>query len=108
MKIKPKKIFNFILTCLFILFLSLYIASENGYYEYKNKERAEFTEEKMKQFEEDIKSGKRVDINDYLTKETQRYDNKVTDFGNKLSDIIDNSMMNAIEKSFSAVDKLIN
>jgi len=39
MKIKPKKIFNTIIFCLFILFISLFFASESGYYEYENKEK---------------------------------------------------------------------
>ena len=107
MNIKPKKIFNTVIFCLFILFLSLYIASEAGYYEYQNKEKKEFTEEKMKQFEEDVKSGKQININDYLDDNNKIYYNKITKLGNKISDIINYSMMDGLEKTFKAVEKLI-
>ena len=38
MKIKPKKIFNTIIFVLFTLYISFYIASVSGYYEYEKKE----------------------------------------------------------------------
>ena len=107
MKVNPKKILNTILLCLFILFVSLFIASSNGYYEYPNKETTKLTEDKIKQFEEDIKAGKKIDINNYLIKENKNYDNKVTKLGNTLSDIIDYSMMDSLEKTFKFVEKLI-
>jgi len=107
MKIKPKKIFNTIIFCLFILFISLFFASESGYYEYENKEKTKLTQKKIKQFEKDLNEGKKVDLKNYLTKETYNYDNKVTKIGNKLSDIIDFSMIDGLEKVFSFVEKMI-
>lgn len=107
MKIKPKKIFNTVVFSLFVLFVSLYIASSSGYYEYQNEQKTEFTEEKIKQFEEDIKQGKRVDIKNYLTTNNKNYNNKVTKLGNTLSDIIDYSMMNGLEKTFNFFERLI-
>lgn len=107
MKIKPKKIFNTCIFCLFVLFVSLYIASNAGYYEYQNKEKVKFTEEKMKEFEEDLKLGKKVDIKDYLTSNTKNYDNKVTELGLTLSDIVNNGIINGLEKTFRLVEKLI-
>ena len=107
MKINTKKLFNSIVFILFTLFVCLYFASSNGYYEYQNKEKTELTKEKIKQFEEDIKNGKKVDINNYLTKETKNYDNKVTKLGNKLSDIRDYGMMDTLEKTFNFFEKVI-
>lgn len=107
MKIKPKKIFNTIVFCLFVLFVSLYIASSSGYYEYENKEKSKFTEEKMKEFEEDLKKGKKVDIKDYLVNETKKYDNKVTDIGLALSDALNSGISTGLEKTFKFVEKLI-
>ena len=107
MKIKPKKIYNTVMLCLFVLFVSLYIASETGYYEYQNKTKAQFTEEKIKQFEEDIRNGKEIDIKNYLAQDVKKYDNKVTKLGNALSEIVDGGIMNGIEKTFSAIEKLI-
>ena len=107
MKINPKKIFNSIIFSLFILFLSLYIASSTGYYEYQNKENKQFTEEKMKEFEKDLKEGKKVDLKDYLSKEYKNYDNNITKLGNSLSDFINDGMLNGLEKTFGLVEKLI-
>ena len=107
MKINPKKIFNTIFLILFTLFVSLFIASNTGYYEYQNNEKTQFTEEKIKQFEKDLKNGKNVDIKKYLTNESKNYDNKVTKFGNKVSDIIDFSMMDTLEKTFNFFEKFI-
>ena len=107
MKINPKKVFNTIIFSLFILFVSLYIASETGYYEYENKEKVKLTEEKIKQFEKDIEEGKRVDIKNYLVSNRKNYDNKITKLGNSLSDFVDYSMMESIEKTFKMVEKLL-
>ena len=99
MKIKPKKIFNTIMFVLFTLYISFYVASVSGYYE--------MTEEKMKEFENDIKNGKKVDIKDYLTDNKVKYDNKVTEIGNTLSDLINNGITGSLEKTFKVVEKLI-
>ena len=107
MKIDPKKIFNTIMLCLFILFISLYIASETGYYEYETRKKQVFTEEKIKEFEEDVKNGKKIDIKDYLEDTTKNYDNKITKFGNTLSDIVNYGMIDGLEKTFKFVEKLI-
>ncbi len=107
MKIKPKKIFNTVLFCLFVLFVSLYIASEAGYYEYQNKEQVKFTEEKMKEFEEDVKNGKKVDLKDYLTTTEKNYANKVTELGVTLSDFVNNGIIKGLEKTFKLVEKMI-
>lgn len=107
MKIKPKKIFNTIIFSLFILFISLYVAASNGYYEYKNMEKMQLTNEKMKQFENDLKEGKRVDIKDYFKEDNKIYDNKITKIGNTVSNFIDNSVMKGIEKTFGYFEKMI-
>lgn len=107
MKIKPKKIFNTIIFILFTFYISFYIASVSGYYEYEKKAESEMTEEKMKEFEKDIKNGKKVDIKKYLTNNSKKYDNKVTDVGNALSDIINNGITSGLEKTFKIIEKLI-
>ena len=107
MKINTKKIFNTIMFILFTIFVCLYFASNNGYYEYQNKEKSELTKAKMKEFEEDVKNGKKVNLKDYLTKKNKNYDNKITKLGNKLSDVVDYSMNNGLEKTFNFFEKII-
>ena len=55
MNLKSKKIFNTIIFSLFTLFISLFFASNTGYYEYQNNQKKTITEEKMKEFENDLK-----------------------------------------------------
>ena len=59
------------------------------------------------EFEKDLKEGKKVDIKKYLTDNTKKYDNKVTDIGNTLSDMINNGISGGLEKTFKVVEKLI-
>ena len=51
-----------LLGVLFVLYISLTIAIQAGYYEAKLGEKTTITEEAIKQFEEDVRSGKDVDI----------------------------------------------
>lgn len=107
MKINPKKVFNTTIFILFTIFTCLFLASSSGYYEYQSKEKSKLTEEKIKEFEEDLRKGKKVDLKNYLTLEKKNYDNKITKFGNVLSNFIDYEMMSALEKTFNFFEKLI-
>ena len=46
-------------------------------------------------------------VKKYLTDNTKKYDNKVTDIGNTLSDMINNGISGGLEKTFKVVEKLI-
>ena len=56
--ISYKKIFHGFIWLLFFSFLVLYFAQAGGYYEDLNNKKASLTEEKVKQFEKDVKEGK--------------------------------------------------
>ena len=62
---KRYKIFKYVFVFLFIIFMTLYFSQLTGYYEYRNYQKMVMTEEQIKQFEQDIKDGKEVDIKDY-------------------------------------------
>lgn len=104
---KPKKIFNACLFCLFAIFLSIYGASKAGYYEYENKKQKNLTEDAIKKFEEDIAKGKNVNINDYLVDDVKHYDNKITDIANKVSDTFYGAITKGLEGSFKLAEKII-
>ena len=70
-----------LLGILFILYISLTIAISTGYYEAKLSEKTTITNEAIRQFEEDVRNGKNVDINDYLTDNYQDYSNQTTKAG---------------------------
>ena len=79
------KVFYIILSILFIIFLIIFISTNSGYYEYKNNQKTIFTEEKIKEFEKDIKEGKNIKINNYLKDDSKNYSNRLTDIGDGIS-----------------------
>ncbi len=95
---KKSSIFLKILAVLFILYLSLTIAISSGYYEAKLSEKTTITDEAMKQFEEDVKAGKNVDIKDYLTDIKKDYSNGATKLGIDFSNIIEKFMSKGINE----------
>ena len=98
MDIKPKKknIYLRILGILFMLYLSLMIAIDAGYYEKIMGEKTVITEEKMKEFERDIKEGKDVELYDYI-KEEKDYSNIFTKSGYNISHAVENIMGHGID-----------
>ena len=74
---------------LFIIYLSLTIAIDSGYYQSKLSERTMITKEAMDQFEEDVKNGKEVDITDYITEIHKDYSNGTTKAGVAFSKVIE-------------------
>lgn len=77
-----------VMLVLFIMFLCLYSMSINGYVESVNMKRTLLTEEQISKFERDVDKGEYVDMNDYVLPEEVDYSNKVSDFGEKLSELI--------------------
>lgn len=107
MKEIRKFIFVFLMLS-FLIFIIIFISSKAGYYEYSNNSRKNFTEEKMAKFEEDVKNGKNVKIEDYLDSESIIYDNNVSKLGDNMSKIINKSVNFILESSFKAVEKMID
>ncbi len=77
-----------ILAILFILFMCLYTVSTNGYLQKINENKALFTEEQIKQFEQDVENGEYVDINDYILPNQVDYSNSYSHLGEDISEFI--------------------
>ena len=75
------KYLKFLIIIIFIIYISAYYVGTTGYYEYHMQEKTILTNKKIKEFENDIKDNKDIDIKTYL-------DNKNIDYTNKLSNII--------------------
>lgn len=86
-----------LLGVLFVLYISLTIAIQAGYYEAKLGEKTTITEEAIKQFEEDVRSGKDVDINDYITNVQMDYSNQTTKAGVFFSKAVEAVMSKGID-----------
>lgn len=67
---KKKKSVIFVITIiLFGIYLALYYSFTFGYYDYKEYNKMQLTEEAMKRFEKDVSEGKNVLLEDYITEE---------------------------------------
>ena len=71
-----KNFIKIILIFITIIFISSYLIADSGYYEYNIKQKTTITNEKIKEFEEDIKNEKDIDLIDYLNKDKKDYTNK--------------------------------
>ena len=86
-KIK-KSTLKLILIIIILIYISSYYIANSGYYEYDLQRRTVLTNEKIKEFEEDVKN--------YL-------ENEETDYSNKITDIVYNSS----DKGTKLVRKLV-
>lgn len=112
MKIEDKlkiytKIFNISFIVLLITFLALYVSQSTGYYNYEQHKKMVLTEEKIKQFEKDVKQGKNLDLESYLDSPVKNYQNKVSSFGYQLSYNIGKYTKFGIQKTFGFLNKVI-
>lgn len=87
------KLLKFIGIIIIILFLSLYFSKySNSYYE----EKTLLTEESIKQYEKDLKTGKNIVSNNYIPKEKD-YNNKASKLGIKASKLIEDLVNNTLK-----------
>ncbi len=94
-KIK-KSTLKLILIIIILIYISSYYIANSGYYEYDLQRRTVLTNEKIKEFEEDVKNNKDIDVKNYL-------ENEETDYSNKITDIVYNSS----DKGTKLVRKLV-
>ena len=66
MKKKKNRLFKIIFWLFFLSFMLIYFSELTGYYEYKNYQKSIMTNEQIKQFEQDIKDGKEVNLDNYV------------------------------------------
>jgi YbbR domain-containing protein len=95
-----------ILYFLFLIFIVLLLANKNGYYESKVAKKATMTEESIKQFEQDIKDNKPIDINDYTTYEVVDYHNTTTDIAIFISENVEKLMSTGLTDLFDVLKRL--
>lgn len=107
---KKRKLFNKIMCRIFIIFLIsfsvLYASEASGYYEFEQHKRVELTEEKIKQFETDVKEGKNINITDYISEKDISYENGASTIGITLSNQIGNIVQNGLDATFNFLGKL--
>lgn len=102
-----KKLTKLIIIATLIIFISSYIISESGYYEYTMQQRTIITNEKIKEFEEDIKNNESIDLKKYLNKEQNDYSNKITTLVYNISDNSNKLARKAIKYLFKKLGSLV-
>ena len=80
----------------------------SGYNEYTRNRENMLTEEQIKEYEEDIEAGKDVTIKDYLNKDKVNYDNKVSDLGLDLSELIGDVFNRAMNAFFEMLNEAVS
>lgn len=104
---KKKKMVKGLIYFILILFFFSYFIEKTGYYEYNLQKKKNLTEEEIKQFENDVKAGKEIDINSYLTSDSIDYSNKLTRTTSEVSISLNKYLKKAINNTFYIFEKLI-
>lgn len=102
-----KKISKLIIIVIIIIFISSYIITESGYYEYTMQQRTIITNEKIKEFEQDIKNNKDIDLKDYLGNDELDYSNRFTNLVYNLSDNSNKLARKTIKYLFKKLSSLV-
>jgi len=104
---KKKKGLSTVIFIIIIVFICSYTVSQSGYYEYSMQSKKNLTEEQIKQFEQDVKTGKEVDITDYLKDKEVDYTNKLTRTTVRVSTTVNEYLKNCIESVFGLLNNLV-
>ena len=107
MKNNKNKIFKIIFGMLLLSYIVVYFSEITGYYEYQNHAKAALTEEQIRKFENDVNSGKEVDIKEYIIVNQTTYNNKLSKAASKLSDGISKLVQIGVEKSFKFLSRIL-
>ncbi|MDD2435082.1 MAG: hypothetical protein PHO63_02385 [Bacilli bacterium] len=100
------KVFKWIFYTLFVLFIVVYSVSISGYNEQQERQRVNLTEEKIRAFEQDIKDGKKIDLDAYI-EEKNNFDDKPKRIGLKISEIISKYMRKGIQSTFRILNNIV-
>lgn len=101
------KIFKYIFIVLLIVYLGLFVANNSGYYSFTMRNRKELTDSQIKKFEEDVKNGIEIDLNDYLNVETISYQNNISRLGYDISNFCEGFIKHSVYKIFDLFSDLI-
>lgn len=106
-KMDKKKIFKLVFSLLFLSFLIGYVIEETGYYEYNLQNKTVMTNEAMSKFEQDLKDGKDVSMEDYVVKTEKDYTSTLTKGTNKVSLKVNNVLKKGIESVFKVLSNFV-
>lgn len=97
-----------ILFVLFIIYISLYIVGNSGYYENKVNNQVILTEENIRQFENDVKNNKNIDIENYVKDEKIDYSNSISNLGDNVSIKVEKFMTEGLGEIAKVIKKMFS
>ena len=103
---QAKKVFRFLLLTLFVTFMAIYVSKSAGYIEYENRKQVALTEKQIEKFEADVKAGKNVDLTVYLKQNERNYQNKLSNLGLKVSNVMEKGVNKVVKVSFKFLSDL--
>lgn len=95
-----KKILSKSFLFLFLAFTVLYLSEGAGYFEYEQHRNMVLTSDKIKEFEEDVKNGKNIDIENYVETKAKDYSNPVSNLGLDLSGFVNDVVIEGLDSLF--------
>lgn len=104
---KRYKICRSIIISLFVIFLTLYFSQLTGYYEYQNYEKMVLTQDQIAQFENDVKEGKKIDVEDYIKNKDRNYQNGISKLGLNISNFLSVNIKKGVFKTFDFIGKFV-
>ena len=97
-------IVRIILFTVLFLFLGLYVASQNGYIDYQARDQMVLTEEQIKKFEDDVKNNRPIDIENYVQRQEELYDNQISRMSLNLSNTIGKAVQKFLNFIFDRME----
>ena len=104
---KYKHAVRFTILCLFLLFIGLYITQALGYYEFTNAKKTTLTNSAIERFENDVKSGKKLDTKNYIEAE-KHYNNMLSNASLTISNAIETTFNTLMNTLFNELAKATN
>lgn len=101
------KIFRISFIILFAVYLTVYVSNKYGYYEYQKHEQVTLTNEQIKKFEQDVKDGKQIDIENYVGEVNKNYQTKLSQAGLNVSNTLSKIVKTGVDGFFKYVDSVV-
>lgn len=100
-------VFRISFIVLFAIFLTIFMSNKYGYYEYKKHEQVTLTQEQIARFEQDVKDGKNIDLENYLDNTTKNYQTKLSQAGLNVSNSLANIIKAGVDSFFKYIGKFV-
>ena len=101
-----KKVIKNIPIIILVLLLGLYFSYQNGYYDKYMRDKINLTNQNIEKFEQDIKEGKDVTIEDYLESD-KSYATKTSNTSLKVSNKVENIINKGIKFLFKKISSVV-